>query len=106
MLDLDPPNREGEGRGVRIRRIRLHGVLIGQVLDSQGCHFRSATAAGGKSGQKQRAIAQVDQAFTGTGPQQLGQDIAGHRLFALSLPRTRAGTNGETQGRFERRAVE
>ncbi|KSV62395.1 hypothetical protein N185_08265 [Sinorhizobium sp. GW3] len=46
------------------------------------------------------------QTVTRAGVQQLFQDIAGHRFFALALPRPAARANAKTQRRLERRSVE
>ncbi len=89
----------GKGRGGGIGRIRSHWLFVDQVFDTQRGDFRAAAATGSESRQKQRPIAQVDRALAGADLQQLGQDIAGHRLFALSLPRPGTGAHGKPQQR-------
>lgn len=97
VVVVRPRRIDRQGRGGGIGRIRSHWFFVDQVFDTQRGDFRAAAATGSESRQKQRPIAQVDRALAGADLQQLGQDIAGHRLFALSLPRPGTGAHGKPQ---------
>lgn len=89
---VQPRRIDRPGRGGGIDRIRSHWLFVNQVLDTQRGNFRAAAATGSESRQKQRPIAQVDRALAGADLQQLGQDIAGHRLFFRCRGRALART--------------
>ena len=74
----------GQFGAVGLLRIDRYRILVDQLLDAQGGHLAAATAAGRKGREQKRAVANVDQAIAAAGLEQGGQNVGGHRLFALA----------------------
>jgi len=77
-------SRCGKGSGIRVVRIVTNGYFVDKIRYLQSRYFRSLPPAGGKRGQKQRPVAQIDQAHAGPGLQQYCENVDRDGLLAFA----------------------